>query len=158
MELPISSEFHPIANIFPLLPKEEISRLADDIKSHGLRNPGRMFEGKLLDGRNRKLACDKAGVKFPTKEFTGSKAEALAFVWSENFCRRHLNPGQAAIAEAKRAKLSAEYAAVLGEMKQEAKERQADGGRKAGRGRPQQVPQQIGEAIPEDRHSQDAKL
>ena len=46
-------------------------------------------------------------------------AEALAYVWSENFTRRHLDPGQAAIAEAKRAKFCDEYAVQVEGMKAE---------------------------------------
>ena len=55
------------------------------------------------------------------------------------------------MAEVDRERLYEEYAAELVKMKKEAKGRQKVGGKKAGRGRPQKVPQQIGEPI--DKHA-----
>lgn len=142
-----SCDFHPIARIFPLLEGSELESLAEDIRAHGLREPAWLFEGKLLDGRNRAAACKMAGVTVKTREFQGTHLEAVAFVWSLNFKRRHLAPSQAAVAEAKRAKLIAEYAAVVEKLKAEAAERKSEGGKKggkiAGRGRPQRDAQRI---------------
>lgn len=55
-------ESHPAANLFPMLPKEEMKELADDIKTHGLIHSIILFDGKILDGRNRYVACGIAGV------------------------------------------------------------------------------------------------
>jgi site-specific DNA-methyltransferase (adenine-specific) len=68
-----------------------------------------MFDGMVLDGRNRSAACVIAQVTPKTIEFSGTPHEALAFVWSKNRTRRHLSSSQAAIAEAKRANLDEEY-------------------------------------------------
>ena len=131
--------FHPIANVFPLMGKAALKELAGDIAANGLREPVWLYEGQVLDGRNRWAACELAGVKPATQEFKGDRLAALRFVWSENFHRRHLNPGQAAVAEAKRGKLDTEYAGEIEKMKAEAQERKAEGpakgGRAAGRGR-----------------------
>jgi DNA modification methylase len=101
--------WHPAACIFPMMPDDELQSLADDIAKHGLREPVVMFDGKVLDGRNRSAACAIAQVKPKTIEFNGSASDALSFVWSKNRTRRHLSSSQAAIADAKRAQLDEEY-------------------------------------------------
>jgi len=110
-------QFHPFAAIFPLLEGTELEALADDIRQHGLREDVWLYEGMVLDGRNRKTACLMAGVEPRFRTFTGSRREAVEFVWSMNFARRHLNSGQVAIAQAKRQKFDAEFAAEVEKMK-----------------------------------------
>lgn len=102
-------EWHPAACIFPMMPDEDLQALADDIATHGLREPVVTFQGKVLDGRNRSAACVIAQVKPKTVEFRGTASDALSFVWSKNRTRRHLSSSQAAIADAKRAQLDEEY-------------------------------------------------
>ena len=120
-------EFHPIASIFPLMDDESLDSLAADIRQNGLREPIWLFEGKVLDGRNRSTACLLAGVKPETREFAGTRAQALAFVWSENVERRHMDSGKIAVSLAKRIALDADFAAEEAALKQEAKERQKAG-------------------------------
>jgi len=103
-----------------MLSDEELQALADDIRAHGLKEPVTTFEGKILDGRNRAAACLIAGVELSTVAFEGSRDEALAFSWSKNRRRRQLDSSQSAIAEARRARLSQEYAAEVERMKAEA--------------------------------------
>jgi DNA modification methylase len=110
-----TTEWHPAACIFPMMPDEDLQALADDIVKHGLREPVVMFDGKVLDGRNRSAACAIAQVKPKTIEFTGSASDALSFVWSKNRTRRHLSSSQAAIADAKRAELDEQYKAAIAE-------------------------------------------
>ena len=87
-------EYHPIANVFPLLPDPELQELADDIRERGLKEPIWTYEGKILDGRNRSAACRIAGVEPEIKEFSGTAEEAFRHVWSLNFHRRHLTQSQ----------------------------------------------------------------
>ena len=116
--------FHPIANIFPLLGEDDLLRLRQDIATNGLAQPIVLFEGKILDGRNRYTACKLAGVQPITREFTGTRAEALAYVWSTNVERRHLTSSQIAVAAVYREKLDAEYAAAVEAMRDKAKKRE----------------------------------
>lgn len=113
-------EWHEAACIFPMLPDDELQQLSQDIASHGQREPIILFEGKVLDGRNRWLACQMAGIEPKTKSFQGSRKDALSFVWSLNARRRDLKPGQKAAANADREKLDAQYAAELERQRKEA--------------------------------------
>jgi N6-adenosine-specific RNA methylase IME4 len=114
-----SYEDHPIAGIFPLLGPAELAELAADINAHGQRHPILLWEGKVLDGRNRARACELAGVAPLTEQATcKSDEEAAALVVSLNAQRRHLTASQKAMS-------AVELERVLGER---AKERQ----RKAG--------------------------
>lgn len=131
-------KYHPIASIFPMLGERELQSLADDIRSRGQVEPVTLYEGMVLDGRNRCAACKIAGVDPSTKTFSGTRSEAVALVWSLNAERRQLTSSQRAIADAKRAKLDEEYAAELQRVRDQARSRQADGGR-------EKVPQKFAE-------------
>lgn len=86
---------HPAANLLPLLGDDELSDLADDIGRHGLIEPVVLTEsGELLDGRNRALACQLAGVEITTRTYHG--ADEIGYVLSLNLHRRHLTDGQKA--------------------------------------------------------------
>ena len=91
---PTLVKFHPLANLFPLIEGEEFDELVTDIKQYGLRERITVYEDMVLDGRNRFRACKDAGVEPTYTHFSGSHAEAIAFVISANIRRRHLTPGQ----------------------------------------------------------------
>ncbi len=92
-------EFHPLANLFPLLEGAEFTALAEDIRANGVREPVVLLDGKILDGRNRWRASQHVGVTAPTVEFDGD--DAMAFVISLNLHRRHLNESQRAMVASK---------------------------------------------------------
>jgi hypothetical protein len=91
-------EPHPFAALFPELPSDELTQLARDIKERGLLEPIILYEGKILDGRNRFRACQIAGVKPRIEEFNAkaTKRSTEEFVLSRNLRRRHLTMGQKA--------------------------------------------------------------
>lgn len=95
--------FHDVANIFPLLDGEEFAALVADIRAYGLRQRIVLYNGAILDGRNRYRACLKAGIEPQFEVFNG--ANPLAFVVSLNLARRHLSESQRAIVGAKIASL-----------------------------------------------------
>jgi ParB-like chromosome segregation protein Spo0J len=79
----------------------ELEALADDIKEHGQQQPIVLFEGQVLDGRNRLKACEKAGALPQFIEHQGDDASALALVISLNSQRRDLTPAQRALTAAR---------------------------------------------------------
>jgi N6-adenosine-specific RNA methylase IME4 len=94
---------HELSNIFPLIEGKDFVELKEDIKAHGLREPIVLFEGKILDGRNRFRACQETGVTPVFEEYTGT--DPLSFVISLNLKRRHLNESQRAMVAAKLANM-----------------------------------------------------
>ncbi len=103
-------EFHPLANLFPLMTGAAFDDLVADIKANGLREPILLDRrGRILDGRNRYRACRAAGVepRYVTWEGEGGEAE---LVLSLNLHRRHLNESQRAMAGARLAKMMEEEA------------------------------------------------
>jgi ParB-like chromosome segregation protein Spo0J len=101
-------EFHELANLFPLIEGAEFDGLVASIRENGLRegSPIIVFEGKILDGRNRYLACKEAGVMAIAEDFEGTVEEARQFVIDANLRRRHLDASQRAMIAAKLATLA----------------------------------------------------
>ena len=85
---------HPIADVWPMMDEAKIAELADDIRKNGQLVPVWLYEGKILDGRNRWAACKIAGAEPKTKEYTGD--EPTGFAVSLNDRRRHMNKGSLA--------------------------------------------------------------
>jgi hypothetical protein len=80
--------------------KAELEALAADIKAHGLRQPIVTLDGKVLDGRNRMAACERAGVEPRFEEWAGT-GSPTAWVLSQNLHRRHLTESQRALVAAR---------------------------------------------------------
>lgn len=89
-------EFHDIASIFPMMGEEEYQALVQDIRSNGLLEPIWLYEGKIIDGRNRYRACQKLNITPDYRTWQGS-GSPLAFVISLNLNRRHLTSSQKAV-------------------------------------------------------------
>lgn len=93
-------KFHPAAAIFPLMDEVDLRDLADDIAAHGLREPIKLFEGQILDGRNRCTACTMVGVDKRYEEIQTD--DPVAFVLSLNLHRRQLTTSERAMVAAKK--------------------------------------------------------
>ena len=101
----MGKQFHPVANVFPLMEGEAFHALVDDIRENGLLEDIYIdSDGLILDGRNRYRACLEAGVEPTFKNWNG-RADALLFVVSKNLRRRHLTEGQRAMIAARIANL-----------------------------------------------------
>jgi phage N-6-adenine-methyltransferase len=98
--------FHPVANIFPLLEGGELAKLADDIAANGQRERIWLHrDGRIVDGRNRWLACRRLGVACKARTYEGDDDTLVRFVVSLNLHRRHLSESQRAMAAARIANL-----------------------------------------------------
>jgi N6-adenosine-specific RNA methylase IME4/ParB-like chromosome segregation protein Spo0J len=112
-------EFHPLANIFPLIEGAEFDALVEDIRLNGQREPIVLLDGKILDGRNRYRACLLAGENPASISYFGD--DAVSFVVSLNLRRRHLDESQRAVVAAKLANMkqgSRTDLSPIGEMSQ----------------------------------------
>jgi N6-adenosine-specific RNA methylase IME4 len=104
-------EFHPLANLFPLMEGGAFDTLRQDVDTNDLREPLTVLDGMLLDGRNRFNVCTVAGKIIPPEMFRefdpATQGDPLAWVISINLHRRHLNESQRADVAAQIANLPA---------------------------------------------------
>lgn len=113
-------DYHPLANLFPLIEGEAYEQLVDDVRQNGVREPIVLLDGKILDGRNRYRAGLEAGFFTPSAEGSpiphpqymfdhfggiGKDLDPLAWVISKNLNRRHLTDDQRRMVAARVANL-----------------------------------------------------
>ena len=98
-------EFHPLSDTFPLIEGVEFAELVNSIIARGQLEKIITYEGRILDGRNRYLACKQAGVTPVSEEFEGTFEEARDHVVDANLRRRHLDTSQRAMIAGKLANM-----------------------------------------------------
>jgi hypothetical protein len=119
MNVPI----HPICRLFPVMPEEELERLADDIRLRGeLLEPIVLYQGAVLDGRHRLAACERAGVEPRFVEWEG-EGSPIEWLIAKNLRRRHFSASQRAVLALQ----------VLPHLEAEARERRRAGARNSRR-------------------------
>lgn len=104
---------HPFANAFPMIEGRERIGFRADIEKHGIREPVVLYDGQVLDGRNRLreglqlglIAPDANPLSDPHFRLFGSRpgdgADPREFVISLNLDgRRHLSESQRALVAA----------------------------------------------------------
>jgi hypothetical protein len=95
----MSFPIHPLSEIFPLMAKHEYDALKADIDKNGLQCPILLYQGKILDGRNRYNACLDTGTEPKFDHYKGRNPEA--YVLSVNINRRQLTKAQASLVAAR---------------------------------------------------------
>jgi N6-adenosine-specific RNA methylase IME4 len=89
--------YHEVANIFPLMLRDDFDTLKADIAVHGQREPIWLHtDGSIIDGRNRHRACVELGITPIFRTWSG-EGSLVNFVVSLNLHRRHLDTGQRAM-------------------------------------------------------------
>lgn len=116
-------EVHPLADLFPLVDGQEYEDLRTSVRENGVVNRVTLYQGKILDGRNRMRAAIAEGVHVPTHNLPDD-ADPVAFVLSQNITRRHLTPHD-------RAALAIKVMEISGEL---AKAKEEASAKKCGRG------------------------
>lgn len=87
---------HEYANLFPMMDAQAFAELKRDIRANGLLDSIVLYDGKILDGRNRYTACVELGIE-PNFITVNGNTDPLKYVISKNLTRRHLNESQRAV-------------------------------------------------------------
>ncbi|WP_272671036.1 ParB/RepB/Spo0J family partition protein [Providencia sp. PROV018] len=95
----IEYEFHETANAFPYISGDSFESLKEDIRINGILEPIFLYEGKIIDGRNRYRIAKELNLEdVPFQNYEGDNP--VGFVQSMNLHRRQLSPSQKAAAAA----------------------------------------------------------
>jgi len=116
---------HPAADLFPLLSGQEFDDLVADIRKHGQREPIRLFDGRILDGRNRYRACVALEIEPKCLDLRPG-LNPWDYAWSANAERRHLAPGTRAVVFEFHAKASVAWEEAQHRAQEEANRKRSE--------------------------------
>jgi hypothetical protein len=102
--LPFDFKTHHAASILPMMSEEDFAALKEDIRQRGQQDDISMFQGQILDGRDRYRACRELGIEPQWCEVEKCE-DPIAYVLSKNLYRRHLTLSQRAQCAADVAKM-----------------------------------------------------
>ena len=88
-------EFHEAADLFPMMEATDFQNFKDDIEKYGVHERIEVLDEKVVDGRNRYVACQELGIECPSVEIKTD--DPIAYVLSKNLHRRHMTPSQLAL-------------------------------------------------------------
>lgn len=88
---------HPLSRAFPKMPDSDLFQLINDVRENGQREPIVIYDGQILDGWHRYMACQACGLEPKSYELP-EDVDPVSWVLSRNLHRRHLEAGQRASA------------------------------------------------------------
>lgn len=94
-------EYHPVVNLFPKANPDDRAAMLQSIQAEGVHEPIWLWQGKLVDGRNRLEICQELDIICPFEDIDGDEQEVVTRVFKRNALpRRHLTVTQRAAAAA----------------------------------------------------------
>lgn len=84
---------HPLCGLFPWMDEKVFDALKKDMTAHGQRDTIKIFQGKVLDGKNRLRACKELELEPRTEELP-EDIDIHAYIKAVGLCRRDLTPDQ----------------------------------------------------------------
>lgn len=108
-------KYHPLCLVFPPMDDTEYDSLVDSMKDMGydasepitvVQDPDNEMKYLVLDGRNRTMAAQDAGVEPSFVEYVGDPERLVNYVTGKNIARRDLSAGQRAAIASKLATYS----------------------------------------------------
>jgi hypothetical protein len=82
-------EIHEISKTLPYIEGDKFEDFVEDIRLKGQLQPIVLYEGKILDGKNRYAACQRLGIPSKFVEYTGD--DPVGHAYSLNIMQRELN-------------------------------------------------------------------
>ena len=93
-------QIDPLALVLPPGTEAELAALVDSIAKIGQIHPAVLLDNKILDGRDRAVACERLGIPLRTVSL-GHCEDPVAYVIAANLPRRQLNATQRALVAVK---------------------------------------------------------
>lgn len=95
-------KIHPAADIFPMMEGAAYDSLKASIEKDGQVTPIELWDGQVIDGRNRLKACEELGVDPWVSDVEDiADSDPVSYALALNLERRHLNESQRAMVASK---------------------------------------------------------
>ena len=114
---------HAAAALFPEMDKKRYTELRLSIREHGLLNPIVLYQGEILDGRNRYQACIDENVAPRFEDYAGNPFQ---YAWMVNGERRDLLADQRYLIWTAANELSSEWEAQQVHIREEGNRKRSE--------------------------------